>query len=148
MLTYDNNLPWPEAADGGGATLSLQSPELDNSLPESWAISVKHGTPGKKNEYFVLVEEANHPTELSLAQNYPNPFNQVTVIPFYVPEAGKVTVEVYSVLGQRVAKILDGQMSAGHQTVVFQADELAAGIYFYTVKASGMMKTKQMMFLK
>ncbi|MFC1529033.1 T9SS type A sorting domain-containing protein, partial [Candidatus Latescibacterota bacterium] len=148
ILTYDNNLPWPEAADGSGSTLSLQNPELDNSIPESWATSVMHGTPGEKNDYIVSVEETNLPAELSLAQNYPNPFNQVTVIPFYVPEAGKVTVEVYSVLGQRVAKILDGNMPAGQHTVVFQADELAAGIYFYTVKASGMMKTKQMMFLK
>ncbi|MFC1528920.1 CotH kinase family protein [Candidatus Latescibacterota bacterium] len=148
ILTYDNNLPWPEAADGGGATLSLRSPELDNSLPESWAISVKHGTPGKKNEYIVLVEEANHPTELSLAQNYPNPFNQVTVIPFYIPEAGKVTVELYSVLGQRVAKILDKNMPAGHHNIKFKAHDLASGIYFCTVTAGGTTKTKQMMYLK
>ncbi|KKN05857.1 hypothetical protein LCGC14_1083180 [marine sediment metagenome] len=50
-LTYDNNPPWPEEADGSGATLSLRSPELDNALPGNWAQSEMHGTPGEKNEY-------------------------------------------------------------------------------------------------
>ena len=147
-LTYDNNPPWPEEADGTGATLALRSPDLDNTIPENWAHSVLHGTPGVENSYIVSVDETEFPVEFSLGQNYPNPFNPVTTIPFSVPKACKVTIEIYSVLGQRVAKILDKNMDSGQHSVTFMASDLASGIYFYTIKAGKLYKTKQMMFLK
>ncbi|MFC1692863.1 T9SS type A sorting domain-containing protein [Candidatus Latescibacterota bacterium] len=83
-----------------------------------------------------------------LDKNYPNPFNPMTTIPFSLPESGMVTIEVYSILGQRVKVILDEYMSTGHHSVVFKADNLANGIYFYTIKANGFKKAKSMLLLK
>ncbi|MBT4484621.1 MAG: T9SS type A sorting domain-containing protein, partial [Candidatus Latescibacteria bacterium] len=147
-LTYDNNPPWSEAADGGGATLSLSSPEFDNFLAESWTQSEMNGTPGTENETITGVDETILPIAFSLGQNYPNPFNPSTTIPFSIPNATRVTIEIYSILGQRVAKILDKNMDTGHYNITFKADDLASGIYFYTIKAGKFFKTKQMMFLK
>ncbi|MBA7562499.1 hypothetical protein ES708_04151 [subsurface metagenome] len=150
-LTYDNNLPWPEAPDGDGPSLALIEPSLYNSLPESWAPSVMYGTPGAENEVQnvgVNENESNLPVSFSLGQNYPNPFNPVTTIPFSVPKDGKVTIEVYSILGQRVSTVFDGNMSPGRHNVVFKGNGLAAGIYFYIIRADGFTETKSMIFLK
>ena len=51
-LTYDDEAPWPEYADGEGSTLSLINPYLDNALPESWLASEGRGTPGRKNDVY------------------------------------------------------------------------------------------------
>ena len=111
--------------------------ELD---PDEWILCKK-----------TLVEtgvEESAPTVFFLEQNYPNPFNTMTTIPFPLPESGRVTIEVYSILGQHVATILDEYMSAGYHCIVFKADNISSGIYLYTIKAGRFTETKQMMYLK
>ncbi len=54
-VTYSNRFPWPIMPDGGGPTLELKNPNMDNSLPVSWATSTNHGTPGARNG--ILAEE-------------------------------------------------------------------------------------------
>ena len=151
-LTYSSETPWPDAPGGTGSTLALRNPNLDNALPGSWAASSLYGTPGEKNDVFIVgvddTDESNVPGVFTLGQNYPNPFNQTTTIPFYVPEASRITIEIYSILGQRVAKILDDYMPPGHHTVMYKADELAGGLYLYTLKTGNLLKTKQMVFVK
>ena len=49
-LAYGTSLPWPEEADGGGASLELRAPELDSSEPGSWRASIPNGTPGRAFE--------------------------------------------------------------------------------------------------
>ena len=149
-LTYDDASPWPEEPDGNGPTLSLINPNLDNALPDNWASSGMYGTPGAINDVFVGIdtEQSPVPVAYSLGQNYPNPFNSVTIIPFYIPRSCRVTIEIYSILGQRVAKILDDYILSGHHKVAFNAFDLASGIYFYAMKVDGFIKTKHMLLLK
>ncbi|UCH88729.1 MAG: CotH kinase family protein, partial [Thermoplasmata archaeon] len=151
-LTYDDNPPWPEEPDGTGLTLSLRNPVLDNALPGNWSASSPHGTPGEKNDVFIVgvddLDESSIPGIFILGQNYPNPFNQITTIPFYASEDSRVTLEIYSILGQRVAKILDEYLPSGYHTITFRANDLAGGLYLYTVKAENFLKTKQMVYVK
>lgn len=50
IVDYDDGTPWPSAPDGDGPSLSLISPELDNSLAESWKASNQDGgTPNAFN---------------------------------------------------------------------------------------------------
>jgi hypothetical protein len=98
-------------------------------------------------------EEELLPGAYSLSQNYPNPFNPSTTINFSVPAATKARVEIYNILGNRVATIFDGVAQAGDNTVVWdgnnEAGEAAAtGIYFYRLTADNFVETKKMTLMK
>jgi hypothetical protein len=55
---YQNSTPWPPEANGGGPTLELIHPSLDNALPESWMASPLYGTPGAMNSLMTSVPKA------------------------------------------------------------------------------------------
>ncbi|MCK6561597.1 discoidin domain-containing protein [bacterium] len=81
---------------------------------------------------------AGQPGSLRLRQNYPNPFNPSTTISFDLPQAGSVTVQVYSETGALVRTLLDQQMPAGGQTVSWNGRDdagllVAGGVYFYRI---------------
>ncbi len=88
------------------------------------------------------------PSSYQLSQNYPNPFNPTTVIKYSIPEAGKVTLRVYNMLGQEVVTIVNSQQAAGNYKATFDAGRLASGIYFYKLSAKNFNMTKKMMLLK
>ncbi|MFC2088569.1 T9SS type A sorting domain-containing protein, partial [Calditrichota bacterium] len=69
------------------------------------------------------------PGEFQLYQNYPNPFNPITKIKFTVPEQSQVKLEIYNVLGQRVAILVDKEIEPGYQLIEFDASNLASGYY-------------------
>jgi predicted phage tail protein len=64
------------------------------------------------------IDEENMPTRLELFQNYPNPFNPSTTINYSIKEAGAVTINVYNLMGQKVATLVDETKAAGHLTCV------------------------------
>lgn len=95
----------------------------------------------------------NLPTTYNLSQNYPNPFNPYTVIQFYLPQSGHVTLSVYNIMGQKVVVLLDGYMDKGYGEVTWDgADQsgrpVASGIYFYRLEGGEVSITKRMMLLK
>jgi hypothetical protein len=89
------------------------------------------------------------PTEFSLSQNYPNPFNPSTEIEFSLETTERAALEVYNVLGRRVTTLFDGIAQAGqHYTVMFDAGELAGGMYFYRLQSGGKSDVKKLLLLK
>lgn len=88
------------------------------------------------------------PKSYSLSQNYPNPFNSVTEIKYALPEGCQVRLEIYNVLGQKVATLVDGQQKAGHKSFRWDAGSLASGVYFCRLKTEGFVKTRKMVLLK
>jgi len=95
-----------------------------------------------------LVEDPGLPSGYNLAQNYPNPFNPATVISFEIPEAGSVSIEVFSMLGQRVAILADAHHAAGTHDVVFDASELSSGLYIYRMHAGAFTATRKLMLIR
>lgn len=87
-------------------------------------------------------------TDLALHQNYPNPFNPETSISFDLIENGLVTLSVYNPVGQQVATLVNGSMSAGRHTVQFNAAGLPSGLYFYRLTAGETVMQKKMLLLK
>lgn len=81
------------------------------------------------------------PTEFSLRQNYPNPFNPATTISFGLPRDARVTMRIFNLLGQQVAEIEGGEMSAGFHHFRWegkstQGMHVGSGVYFYRLEAS------------
>jgi len=88
------------------------------------------------------------PSTFSLAQNYPNPFNPSTLIKYGLPHEAKVKLEVYDVVGQRIAVLVDAKQPAGYHEAVFQNSALPSGIYFYRLQAGEFTQTQKMMLLR
>ncbi|GJQ64227.1 MAG: hypothetical protein SCALA702_32800 [Melioribacteraceae bacterium] len=90
----------------------------------------------------------NIPDDFVLSQNYPNPFNPETKISFGLPEKSNVKISVYNLLGQKVAKVVEGEFNPGYHEVNFNGSELSSGVYFYRLEAANFVRIKKMMLLK
>ena len=93
------------------------------------------------------------PREFRLDQNYPNPFNPDTRIGFSLPSQSNVTLEVFSLLGQRVATLHEGSLPVGYHEVIWSGSDdngspVATGVYFYRLSAENFVQTKKMVLLK
>ena len=84
----------------------------------------------------------------ALHQNYPNPFNPVTTIRYDVPEQSVVTIDIYNVLGQRVAELANGIHDPGFHTVMWNGHPQASGMYFYHITAGDFRDVKKLLLLK
>ncbi|MCX6639202.1 MAG: S8 family serine peptidase [bacterium] len=78
------------------------------------------------------------PMAFRIGSAYPNPFNATTVIPLELPQRSQVKIELYNLCGQKVAIVFDGVKSAGVAKFNYQATNLASGVYFYKVQATGL----------
>ncbi len=89
------------------------------------------------------------PSAFGLAQNYPNPFNPSTQIKYDIAKASLVSIKVYDVIGNEVANIFNGNLTAGKYSTDFNAANLATGIYFYSLSVDGVkIDTKKMILIK
>lgn len=96
---------------------------------------------------------AGTPVAFTLAQNYPNPFNPVTVIMYNLPTACNVRLDVYNVLGQRVATLINEHQAAGSKVVEWNGKnstgiDVTSGVYFYTIHAGEFVEMKKMILLR
>lgn len=105
-------------------------------------ISVSHLVMGTHNEVL------GNPVSYVLDQNYPNPFNPTTQISFTIPNSAVVTLEVFNLLGQKVATLIDARKSAGTHSVNFNAQNLSSGIYLYQIQAGSFSQVKRMTLIK
>jgi len=99
----------------------------------------------------IISDDANEnslPTEYRLEQNYPNPFNAITAIRYALPKSGFVTLQVYNMLGQKAATLVDEQKASGFYTVKFNTESLASGVYFYRLQAGSEVLTKRLLLIK
>jgi hypothetical protein len=88
------------------------------------------------------------PQTSMLGQNYPNPFNPATTIAFTLPKDDDVTLDVMNILGEHMATLTHGRVSAGTHTVNFDASRLTSGIYFYRLSAGSFTRTQKMILAK
>jgi len=107
----------------------------------------------------VKAGDTNLPKEFALAQNYPNPFNSTTLIRYALPavsgqqsaDGGRwtaVSLEVFNILGQKVATLVDGEQAPGYKAVSWNVQDLASGVYFYKLTAGGFISIKKMVLLR
>ncbi len=97
-----------------------------------------------------LIDEAQHekPKSFKLMQNYPNPFNATTNIVFSLPKYQNVSLDIFSITGEKVRTLINQEMTSGTHTVSFDAFDLSTGMYFYRLRAGEFVKTRKMLLLK
>jgi hypothetical protein len=152
--TLDGNTPmdvWVIADYTGlvpgvySATITITSSTAGNTpidIPTNMSVSTE-----------VLTDGTDLPTSYALSQNYPNPFNPSTEIKFDIPIRSHVTLTVFNVLGQRVATLVDKEMSPGRYLADWNSTsdngtEVTSGVYFYKLEAGDFIQTKKMLLLK
>ncbi len=92
------------------------------------------------------------PRRFELFQNYPNPFNPSTTIPYQLPAPARVRLEVFNLLGQRVATLVDEEQQAGLHTAAWNGTDsagrpVAAGVYLYRLRGGATSGTRRMVLL-
>ena len=94
------------------------------------------------------VEGSVVPSGYALSPNYPNPFNPETTIAYDLPEAGSVTLTVYSITGQKVATLVEDRQEAGRHIVSFDGTGYGSGIYLYRLESEGYAEMRRMVLVK
>jgi hypothetical protein len=118
-------------------------------------IEITHNAAGSPDSVVVIgegvivgVEDELKPLTFSLEQNYPNPFNPSTTIKYSIPEASKVILKLYNLLGEEVATLVNEEKVAGYYMVEFNAVNLPSGVYFYRIQAGHFVQTRKMILMK
>ena len=92
------------------------------------------------------------PARFALGPNYPNPFNPSTIIPYQLAASSAVRLEVFNLLGQHIATLVDGERPAGFHTATWHATDAAgravgAGVYIYRMMVGVESQTGRMVLL-
>jgi hypothetical protein len=100
--------------------------------------------------YVVSVDDdiTYHPDDFELLGNYPNPFNAQTTIEYSIASAASVKIDIYDIRGRLVDTIFSGFTQAGHNSVVWNADNYGSGVYFSRVQAGNSFDTRKLVLLK
>ncbi len=131
----------PDPAFIGESTIEVTVSDGELSASTSFVLSVQQLTGTEEID--------GMPTEIELLQNYPNPFNPTTNISFGIPEAGEISLEVFDILGRKVATLIDRELTqAGRYTAVFDASSLSSGMYIYRLSSSKKVLTKKLLLIK
>ncbi len=105
----------------------------------TWTFTTQ-GASSTEDDYF--------PTDFVLHGNYPNPFNPTTIIEYSLPESARVRLEVYNIMGQRIAVVVDEVQSSGRHSAMFDAGNLSSGVYIYRIQAGEFVQSRKMTLIK
>ncbi len=99
----------------------------------TWYDGISYSHPGRHPGNISIVEYPEYeklPLGFTMKQNYPNPFSSNTNIDYTLSKPAHVKLSVYNMLGQEVAELVNGEMSAGPHSTRWDAENLSSGIYF------------------
>ncbi len=90
------------------------------------------------------------PEEYALDQNYPNPFNPETTIKYQLPEAGKVVLKIYNVIGQEIRTLVNEEKEAGYHNIRWDGMDnkgvsVSSGVYIYRLQVGNFVRVKKML---
>lgn len=149
--TTDGGVNWANIIDVSGNVFNVNSDYLYNGSNHGnyvWVCGASSNI--FTNEPFTDVknEKPVSPNEFYLSQNYPNPFNPETKFTYNLPEASFVSIKIYDVLGNEVRTLVNEYKSSGKYDLIFNANDLSSGIYFYCLRTGNNFITKKMTLLK
>lgn len=173
----DPGVPYDETIEARGGSGQYTFSVYDGTIPDGLDLDpdtgVLSGTPASEGvyvftirctdntyedfkEYIVAIgvtvgiddNGVTQPTNFALIGNYPNPFNNATVIKYRLSEESPVRLELYNLVGQKVATLVDGVVSSGEHEVVWDAKYVSSGVYFYRLTAGDKSSVRKMTLIK
>ena len=120
---------------------------IESNDPDESTLAVLLTGSGKSDPVSVD-NETQAVRDFTLSQNYPNPFNPITTITYSLPAATDVTLKLYNTLGQEVAVLVNEYKPAGEYTIDFDAQDLATGVYVYSLQAGARSQVKKLLLLR
>ncbi len=143
-----------EAVEGRSVALIVPSTGRSYNLREDAPIELQSSTERQKlkvaigtSNYVDSQREAVLPEEVRLA-SYPNPVTKQGTIEYALPEAGKVSLQVYDILGRKVKTLARGRKEAGRHTVKFSGRGLSSGVYFGRLRVGGKTQTQKITIVR
>jgi len=139
--------------EGNGTTTKSQNYRYVDDITSISAASLQYrlkqidfdGTFEYSNEVFISNPA---PATFNLEQNYPNPFNPTTKIGYSIPEMSKIILTVFNPVGEKIATLVNETKDAGNYEMIWNAEGIPNGVYFYRLQADDFVETKKMMLLK
>ncbi|HPN39135.1 MAG TPA: choice-of-anchor A family protein [Melioribacteraceae bacterium] len=149
FASTNNGENWSSGGlEGLGINLAFSSGSSSKEAGQRvYAVSA-NGTIYYTDSPFTSVEENIQVNIFELGQNFPNPFNPSTTIMYQIPTNGIVSLKIYNILGQEVSTLINEYQVSGKYSVVFNAKNLASGMYIYQLKAGNITQSKKLMLLK
>jgi hypothetical protein len=96
----------------------------------------------------IFAEDIFAPLSITLYPNYPNPFNASTIITYALPQPGLISLDIYDLLGRKVQSLFDGIQPSGEHSLIWHAEGLSSGVYFYKLTAGEFSETKKMLLVR
>jgi hypothetical protein len=93
-------------------------------------------------------DQVNNPGDFEVLRNYPNPFNSSTKIVFRIEKTSDAKLEVFNVVGGKIAVLAEGTFDAGEYSIDWDGSKYSSGIYFYKLTTDGVSKIRRMVLLK
>ncbi len=112
------------------------------SFSDYWIVKLAGAPLGVDETYSSI------PETFTLAQNFPNPFNPSTSIQFSLPHSGNTTLKIFNMLGEEVATLISGDLSAGQYIAHWNAINVPSGMYFYRLQSGSYSETKNLILTK
>ena len=149
VFTTSVSLPFNYTAPSAPGTDTLYA-TIDRNYTGTWNF-VENKSIRIYNSIGIVNNET--PVSFYMSQNFPNPFNSLTRINFGLTKRSRVNIAAFNALGRKVSVLTDSEMNNGNYFVLFDASELASGIYFYKIeikdiKGSVIREVKKMTVLK
>ncbi|MFN0157081.1 MAG: S8 family serine peptidase [Bacteroidota bacterium] len=88
------------------------------------------------------------PLAFYVSDNYPDPFNPVTTIAYGLPLRSPVSVDIYNVLGQHVATLVNETQEPGHYSVRWDAFDIGSAVYFCRIVAGDFIQIRKMTLVR
>ena len=131
------------------------SPDLDNTLADSWISSQDFGSPGEENTASLAFENSKQilPEQHSLLKAYPNPFNGRISIPYQIARPEKLDIVIYDIVGNEIQKYPVNHSYPGKYNISWNAknrlgQEVSTGVYFIKLSSTSFKSVEKIIFLK
>jgi len=134
-----------------GEAFELRLWNAEDQTEQALIATIVQGQMTYEADAFTVLDvtvQAAIPDDFYLSQAYPNPFNNVTRMAFGLPEASEISIMVYDVAGRLVQTLVDGQQTAGHHTITWNAADAASGVYLVRMESSSFTSTRKLMLVK